>query len=131
MGYGAKSFSNGASYVDLDNDGDLDLIVNNIGDNAFIYQNNANNRPGSNYLRLNLVGPEGNYRSYGARAAIYYDNGKMQMLELTNARGYMSTSEPFMHFGVGSVEKLDSLIVRWPSGKTLKRKLLNAIKHLL
>lgn len=121
-GMAQKSFSNGASYSDLDNDGDLDLIVNNIGDHAFVYQNNANNRPGSNYLRLNLVGPEGNYRSYGARAAIYYDNGKMQMLELANARGYMSTSEPFMHFGVGSIEKLDSLIVRWPSGKTLRKK---------
>ncbi|HRG68845.1 MAG TPA: VCBS repeat-containing protein [Saprospiraceae bacterium] len=130
-GMAQKSFSNGASYVDLDNDGDLDVIVNNIGDKAFVYQNFASSRQGSNYLRLNLVGPKENYRSYGARAVIYYDNGKMQMLELSNARGYMSTSEPFMHFGLGTVSKVDSLIVRWPSGKMLRKTGIKANQTLI
>lgn len=120
-GMAQKSFSNGASYADLDNDGDLDLIVNNISDNAFLYKNTTSDKKAANYLRLNLEGPESNYRSFGARAAIYYDEGKMQMLELSNARGYMSTSEPIMHFGLGSISKVDSLIVRWPSGKIVRK----------
>ncbi|MGB5024050.1 MAG: VCBS repeat-containing protein, partial [Saprospiraceae bacterium] len=120
-GMAQKSFSNGASYADLDNDGDLDLIVNNISDNAFLYKNTTSDKKAANYLRLNLEGPESNYRSFGARAAIYFDEGKMQMLELSNARGYMSTSEPIMHFGLGSISKVDSLIVRWPSGKIVRK----------
>ena len=120
-GMAQKSFSNGASYADLDNDGDLDLIVNNISDNAFLYKNTTSDKKAANYLRLNLEGPESNYRSFGARAAIYFDKGKMQMLELSNARGYMSTSEPIMHFGLGSISKVDSLIVRWPSGKIVRK----------
>ncbi|MBK8298506.1 MAG: VCBS repeat-containing protein [Saprospiraceae bacterium] len=120
-GMAQKSFSNGASYADLDNDGDLDLIVNNISDNAFLYKNTTSDKKAANYLRLNLEGPESNYRSFGARAAIYYDEGKMQMLELSNARGYMSTSEPIIHFGLGSISKVDSLIVRWPSGKIVRK----------
>lgn len=120
-GMAQKSFSNGASYADLDNDGDLDVIVNNISDPAFVYQNTTADKGNSNYLRVSLIGPDKNYRSYGARAVIYYDQGKSQMMELSNARGYMSSSEPFLHFGLGSKKQIDSLIVRWPSGKLMRK----------
>lgn len=119
-GLGQKSFSNGASYADLDNDGDLDLVVNNLNDPSFVYRNLAVENSDNHFLRIELSGTEYNYRAFGTRAAIYHHSGKMQMLEQSNSRGYMSTSEPILHFGLGKESKIDSLIIRWPSGKITK-----------
>ncbi|MBK9109164.1 MAG: CRTAC1 family protein [Saprospiraceae bacterium] len=117
-----KSFSQGASYGDLDNDGDVDLIVNNMNQDAFIYKNLATDHKTGNFLRLQLESKQKNHKSFGARALIYYGENKMQIAELYNTRGYMSCSEPILTFGLDKIENVDSLIVRWPSGKTLQLK---------
>jgi hypothetical protein len=114
-----KSFSNGASYVDLDNDGDLDLVVNNINEEAFIYKNNSD----KNYLRIELKSKK-NKPVFGTRVKIEYGD-EVQFFETTNVRGIYSTSEPVVHFGLGDVAKLDKVVVKWPDGK---QTLLNDVK---
>ncbi len=111
------SFSQGAAFGDLDNDGNIDLVVNNMNDPAFIYRNTNTD---GHFIRFKLKGEKLNTRSFGARAVIYI-NGNMQVQELTNVRGYMSTSEPYLHFGVGNSQIIDSVIVRWPSGKIITK----------
>lgn len=115
-----ESFSNGSAYADLDNDGDLDLVVNNINSEAFIYRNNSEVKPNSNYLRIQLV-DKNNRPTFGTRVNIYTQNG-VQTLETTNVRGIYSTSEPTLHFGLNNLTQVDSLTVVWPNGKsTVKR----------
>ena len=109
------SFSSGAAYGDLDNDGDLDLIVNNVDGIAFVYRNNSNKLSENNYLNLKFK--EGDkYKSFfGTRATIHYED-KIQVRELTSARGYYSSSEELIHFGMGRVKKIDSLVITWFDG---------------
>jgi enediyne biosynthesis protein E4 len=117
-GFGLESFSNGMAYADLDNDGDLDLIVNNVDTLPFLFKNKSQNR----FLRLKLEGSAQNKFGYGARATLFYNNGEKQMVELSPTRGYLSSSEPILHFGLGSIQKIDSLELRWPDGKVFKQK---------
>ncbi len=118
---GQPSFSQGASYADLDNDGDLDLIVNNMSENAFLYKNNSRqiSKDNSNYLRIKIDGNNKNINGIGVRAKIYIGD-KFQVQEMNNVRGYMSMSEQIFHFGLGESTKIDSIIIRWQSGKTFK-----------
>ncbi|MBA4852238.1 VCBS repeat-containing protein [Emticicia sp. BO119] len=126
-GMAEPSFSNGAAYADLDNDGDLDYIVNNINDSASVYRNNSIQlKPQeSNYLRVKFNGNLPNIMGLGAIVEIQYNNGQKQVYEHTPYRGYISSVEPVAHFGLGRVQKIDQLKVIWQSGKT---QLLKNIK---
>lgn len=111
------SFSNGASFVDLDNDGDLDYVVNNINDPAFIYKNNTVGEINDhqNFLRLELIGLTPNMDALGAKVELW-SNGNMQYTEKYLSRGYISSVEPIIHFGLGDQRVVDSLRITWPRG---------------
>ena len=109
------SFSNGAVFVDLDLDGDLDLVVNNINETAFVMENNASEQKENNYLRLQLNGNKLNAKAIGAKITLW-DNGTIQSQYQTVVRGYLSSVDPIIHFGLKD-NKIDSLRVTWPDGK--------------
>jgi hypothetical protein len=118
-GMGVPSFSNGAVYADLDNDGDLDVIINNINDEATIYKNKERdqNKEGSHYLQLQLNGDSLNLNGYGAWIELFYDKNKKQVWENTPYRGYLSTLSTHPHFGLRSIATIDSLVIKWPGQK--------------
>ena len=121
-GLNQESFSNGSAYADLDNDGDLDIIVNNINSKAFVYRNNSETFSNSNFIRLELI-DEAHKPVLGTRTNLYLGN-EIQTHETTNVRGIYSTSESFVHFGVNNATKVDSIVVTWPNQmKTVKRNL--------
>ncbi|MBX2900497.1 MAG: VCBS repeat-containing protein [Cyclobacteriaceae bacterium] len=115
------TFSNGAAYADLDNDGDLDFIVSNINSPVSLYRNNLINKDNSvsSFLRIKFNGDAPNTMGIGANITIYY-NGKMQYHENYPYKGYLSTVEQFAHFGLSDVKYIDSLQVIWSSGKSQK-----------
>ncbi len=117
LGTSKPSNSNGAAYSDLDNDGDLDLVVNNINQAAFIYQNDAEKQVKNHYLKVKLQGEGLNRMGLGSKVTIY-NQGKMQFLEQMPTRGYQSSVSPIMHFGLGQNTTIDSLKIVWQSGKT-------------
>lgn len=111
-----SSNSNGAAYADLDNDGDLDLIINNINQPAFIYRNNQSENPDNHFLQVLLQGSGLNTQGLNAKVTIQH-NGIHQTIEQMNSRGYLSAVSPVLHFGLGKDSLIDTLIVRWPTGK--------------
>jgi len=115
-GMNISSFSNGAAQVDLNNDGALDLVVNNINDQAFVYRNRqADLYPEkNNYLRIKLKGTGRNTLGLGAFLEIEYSGGKKQYHEHTLYRGYLSSVEPIVHFGLGDSTMVNKLTVTWP-----------------
>ena len=114
-GLNQPSFSHGASYVDLDNDGDLDLVVNNVNDKPFIYENNSENN-GNNFIRLKMVDDK---PTLGTKVKMYYDK-EFQYFETTNVRGIYSTSEDVVHFGINKSKAIDSILIEWPD-QTLQK----------
>jgi hypothetical protein len=107
-GMDIPSFSNGAAYADLDNDGTMDMIINNIDDEAFVYKNRSREKDKNNnhYLQIQFKGNPQNRDGIGAWADIYYDHGKHQVYENTPFRGYLSTIQNIAHFGLGKVTVL-------------------------
>jgi hypothetical protein len=133
-GINQVSFTNGTSYADLDNDGDLDIITNNIDDPAFLFENtlyNSNKKKDeqtANFLRVDLKGPLMNPQGFGATVTIW-NNGVQQLAQSHCVRGYLSKSENFLHFGLGASPSVDSLVVIWSDGKkqTLGKQNANQI----
>ncbi|MDJ1505800.1 VCBS repeat-containing protein [Xanthocytophaga agilis] len=123
-GMSEPSYSNGAAYADLDNDGDLDLVINNIDREAFVYRNRLNEKSSSeksvqsrhHFLRIVLTGEGKNTQGYGAKVDIFYGR-QHQFFEQSPLRGYQSSVDPVLHVGLGNIDQVDSLIVTWPDGK--------------
>jgi hypothetical protein len=115
-GVNIPSNSNGAAYADLDNDGDLDLVVNNINQPAFVYENRENSLIKNNYLEIKLHGAGKNTQGLGAKVFIY-NKGGQQFLEQMPARGFQSSVSPVLNFGLGKDTVVDTLKVVWLSGR--------------
>ena len=110
------SFSYGAAYADLDNDGRLDLVVNNIDAPAFIYHNVQTVDDAHHFLRIKLEGDSGNRRGIGA-SVVLTAGGRKQYLYQSPYRGFMSTVDDRLHFGLGATRQIDSLEIVWPDGR--------------
>ncbi len=114
-GLATPSFSNGSAYGDLDNDGDLDLLINNTGMPCFVYQNNSIELQKGNYLRIELNGDSNNIKAIGSQITLYKGNQRF-FQEVHPMRGFESCVDPRPLFGLGNIEELDSIRIIWPNG---------------
>ena len=112
-GFTQPSFSHGAAVADLDNDGDLDYITNNSYDKVFVYENKSQKRLSNHYLRLSFKGTPENTGAIGSKVWLFQDSVQ-QYQEHYPFRGYQSSIEPILHFGLGKTKKIDSVLVQWP-----------------
>jgi len=112
LGLGEKAMSNGAAWADLDNDGDWDLVVNNINKEAFVYINNSTRH----FIGVQLKGDSLNRRGLGAKVFVY-NNGQVQVQEQNPVRGYFSTVDDKLLFGLGSLDHVDSIVAVWPDNR--------------
>jgi hypothetical protein len=123
-GMTSEDYSNGSTLGDLDNDGDLDIVINNLDGPSLIYENQSTKMlPGNSWLRVGFKGPKGNSSGFGSKVWIW-QRGQVQYNYLSPYRGYLSTMEPVIHFGVQDLP-IDSLKVLWPDGK---EQILRSVK---
>ncbi len=115
-GLSFEGFSNGASYADLDNDGDLEIVINNIDAEALVFKNSTVEKSQGNFLRIQLEGSTKNPQGLGTKLTLHLGK-QSQYQELTLTRGFQSSVEPVVHFGLGEATKVDQLEVLWPDGK--------------
>ncbi|WP_340199758.1 VCBS repeat-containing protein [Ascidiimonas sp. W6] len=125
------SFSNGTASADLDNDGDLDLVVNNVNEKAFVLENKATHLENSNqYLKVKFKGSKENFFAIGAEVTLYVGE---QVMTAQNypTKGYLSAAPPELHFGIGNNKTIDSLIITWPDQRLEKRSQIASNQTLL
>ena len=115
-GFDLPTFSNGMSYGDLDNDGDLDIVINNVNMPALVYKNNSNIDENKS-ISFELIGRKKNKNAIGSKIIIKYGNNKQSMIENFPSRGFQSSIPNRLHFGVGNVKEIDSAIIYWPNNK--------------
>lgn len=124
MGLGEPSFSNGSAFDDLDGDGDLDLVINNINMSSRIYENRSIQLSSNGYLKVKFIGPKQNPNGIGTRVTLHRGD-TILMREVFPGRGFMSSSSTYLHFGLGYKKDWDSLMVLWPGGN--KQIILNPL----
>ena len=119
-GLATPSNSNGAAYADLDNDGDLDLIINNLNEPSALFENKSDQLLAHQFAKIKLIGPAENISAIGAEVMLYHD-GHIQRRDMYTHRGYYSSIDQVLHFGIGSSPRIDSIIVTWPDGLITKQ----------
>ena len=128
-GFELPSLSNGAAYGDLDNDGDLDIVVNNVNMESFVYENNATSLTKNNFIKLQFEGTKENKFAIGTTVMLYYDKNII-LQELVPSRGFQSSMDYVMNIGLGSCKIIDSLRVIWPDDKTVKLEKVSSNQFL-
>lgn len=126
-GINYKGFSNGVVYADLDNDGDLEIVTNNIDDKASVFKNSSSDS--NNYITLKFIGKKGNTSGLGNRVYITTENST-QTQELTLSRGFQSSVAPELHFGLGKHKKINELKVVWTDGTIQKMNNIDSNQEL-
>ncbi|MDH3652205.1 MAG: VCBS repeat-containing protein, partial [Saprospiraceae bacterium] len=125
-----EGFSTGAAYADLDNDGDLDIVLNNLDDVASIYENLAETKKTNNYLLVSLEGQFDNHFGLGAKIVVHTGN-QVQYQYLQTTRGFQSAVPPEAHFGLGDNSQVDKIEVHWPNGSISKMEDLPSNQHIV
>lgn len=110
-----KGFSNGVAYSDLDNDGDLDILMNNLDDTASLFENKTELNEENNYIRIKLRGEKSNSFAHGAKVLIHKDQSIITQ-EISPTRGFQSSVSSTLHFGLGKTKAIDSIEIKWPNG---------------
>lgn len=118
-GLTVPTFSNGTAYADFDNDGAMDVVINNINDEALVYRNTIRDKDTSttHFFKIKFKGGNQNINGLGAFASVYYDKNKLQVYENNPYRGYLSSMQNIAYFGLGKTALLDSVVIKWNDGK--------------
>jgi hypothetical protein len=124
-GVNLPSYSNGAAFADLDGDGDLELIINNIDQPAFIYKNNTSENTNNHWIRFKLTQDRGKKIAYNAQVEIALEDGTVLLEELKTTRGFQSSVEPVVHLGLGNTSKIKNVKIYWPDYKVSEHKNLS------